>query len=343
MRAMTISAHGDIEQLDYTYVDVPKPGPHDVLIKVRACALNHLDLWTLQGPPGVKIPFPHIMGADIAGEVAETGSKVHGLPRNRPVVVYPGISCGTCSFCETGWDSLCPQYKIIGFQIDGGFAQYVKVPAKNVLLASRKLSFEEWAAAPLVFLTAWHMLVTRANLKKGETVLIHAAGSGIGSAAIRLAKYLGAKVITTAGTDEKVRKAKALGADEVIPHHKKNFSEETLKITEGKGADVVLEHIGPATFSGSIASLAKKGRLVTCGASTGPIGQLDLRYLFLRQISVMGCYMGSLKEMREVIRLIRHKKILPVVDKVYALRDAPAAFRRMQARAQFGKIILVPG
>ncbi|MBI3316885.1 MAG: zinc-binding dehydrogenase [Candidatus Omnitrophica bacterium] len=342
MRAVVLENHGDFENLQYTYVPRPVPGPEEVLIKVRACALNHLDLWTLKGMPGVKISFPHILGCDIAGEIAEMGSRVKGLPTRRPVIASPGISCGKCSHCKSGWDSLCDHYRIVGFQIDGGFAEYVKVPARNVIRVSRKLSFEEWAAVPLVFLTAWHMLVTRARLQKREKILIHAAGSGVGSAALQIAKLLGAHVIATVGSDEKIKRAKHLGADEVINYEKKDFLAEIKKITHGAGVEVVLEHIGPATFSKSLAALSKKGRMVTCGATSGPLANLDLRFLFVRQLSVEGCYMGGLEELRKIIRLVRKKKLKAVVDKVFPLREAKSALQRMQDRENFGKIILVP-
>ncbi len=340
MRAIIFENHGAANELIYTYVNTPKPGPGEVLIKVRACALNHLDIWTLRGMPGVKISMPHILGCDVAGEVVAVGPRAKKI--KGPVIAAPGISCGKCDHCRSGWDSLCDHYKITGFQVNGGYAEFVCVPEKNVIPVSPKISYEEWAAVPLVFLTAWHMLVTRARLKKGETVLIHAAGSGVGSAAIQIAKYLGAKVITTVGSDEKVKKAKALGADEVVNYQKKDFTEEVKKWTHGRGVDVVLEHIGPATFSKSLFSLAKKGRLVTCGVTSGPTTPLELRFVFARQLSIAGCYMGGLHELKKVVRLIEKKALHPVVDKVFPLREARQALERMQNRGNFGKIILTP-
>ncbi len=342
MRAVVFKNHGGLDQLEHTYAEIPHIGPHEVLVKVRACALNHLDLWTLMGMPGIKISMPHILGCDVAGVVVQTGSEVRGVPLKKPVIVVPGISCEKCHFCKSGWDSLCDQYHITGFQVNGGYAEYVKAPARNIIPVSRRLSFEEWASIPLVYLTAWHMLVTRAQLKKGEKVLIHAAGSGVGSAAIQIAKYLGAHIITTVGEEEKMRRAKAIGAHEVINYQKKDFLAEVKKITNGRGVDVVLEHIGPATFTKSVASLAKKGRLVTCGATSGPTANLDLRLFFVRQFSIAGCYMGGIEELRKVIRLVKKKKLRPVIDQIFPLRDAKSALKRMQDRANFGKIILVP-
>lgn len=342
MRAVFFKEFGGLEKLEYGYLPKPVPGPGEVLIQVKACALNHLDLWTLQGMPGAKIPLPHILGCDTAGEVARLGPGVRGIRIGAKVVVAPGISCGRCHYCRTGWDSLCKEYHIMGFQVNGGYAEYVKAPARNLFPISKKWSFEEWASIPLVFLTAWHMLVTRARLKKKESVLIHAAGSGVGSAAIQIAKYLGAKVYTTVGSDEKIKPAKSLGADEVINYQKKDFVLEVRRLTHGHGVDLVFEHIGPETFQKSVASLAPRGRIVTCGVTSGPTVNLDLRYLFVRQLSLLGSYVGGLKELRTVLRLVHKKKLRPVVDQVFPLRQAREAQARRLERKNFGKIVLVP-
>jgi len=342
MRASFFETHGGTDRLRYDYVERPEPGKREVLVRVKACALNHLDLWALMGMPGVKMPLPHILGCDIAGEVVEVGPKVTGIPRNRPVIVSPGLVDRHSPWADGRWDSLAPGYRIVGFQVDGGYAEYVKVPARNIIPVSKRLSYEEWAAVPLTFLTAWHMLVTRAQLKKKEKVLIHAAGSGVGSAGIQIAKYLGAKVFTTVGSDRKIRLAKEIGADYVIPYHKKDFAQEIRRLTRNEGVDVVFEHIGPATFAKSLESLAKKGRCVTCGITSGPVAELNLRYIFFNQLSVLGCYMGGIRELREVVRLIEKGKLRPVIDKVFPLRQAGEALQRMQNRENFGKIILTP-
>lgn len=342
MRAVVFYKHGGLRELQETYVPRPEPGIGEVLVRVRAVALNHLDLWTLAGMPGLKIPLPHILGCDVAGEVAKLGARLKGIPLGRPVIVSPGLCCGQCRYCKSGWDSLCPHYQILGFQKNGGLAQYVVVAKENILPVSTRLSFVQWAAIPLVFLTAWHMLVTRAQLKPKETVLIHSAGSGVGSAAIQIARYLGAHVITTVGRDEKIKPAKALGAEEVINYKKKDFFLEVKRLTKGEGVDVVLEHIGPATFAKSLACLKKQGRLVTCGVTSGPIVSFDLRHFFLHQLSMAGCYLGGLKELKTVIRLVEKKKLHPVVDSIYPLREAREALKKMQQRAQFGKIVLTP-
>lgn len=340
MRAVIFEKPGSMDELKYTYVDTPKPGPGEVLIKIHACALNHLDLWTLKGMPGAKITLPHILGCDIAGEVVGYGPKTKKI--KGPVIAAPGISCGKCTHCKSGWDSLCDKYKILGFQINGGYAEFAVVPEVNVIRVSKVLTLEQWAAFPLVATTAWHMLATRADLKKGETVLIHSAGSGVGSMAIQIAKYLGAKVITTVGSDEKIKKAKSIGADHVIQYEKKSFAEEVLALTSGRGVDVVVEHIGAGTFQKSLACLAKKGRLVTCGVTTGSLTQVDLRFIFARQLSIIGCYMGGIHELEKVVRLVDKKFIKPVIHKTFTLREARQALECMQDRANFGKIVLTP-
>lgn len=342
MHAVFFKEHGGIEKLEYGYQPEPHLGHGEVLVKVRASALNHLDIWTRQGMPGVKIHLPHILGSDVAGEVAKLGPGARGIKIGTKVVIAPGLSCGHCPHCRTGWDSLCDHYKILGLQTNGGWAEYVKAPARNILPVSKKWTMEEWASVPLVFLTAWHMLVTRARLKKGETVLIHAAGSGVGSAAIQIARYIGARVLATVGSDEKIKRAKALGADEVIHYEKSDFSLEAKRLNKNRGVDVVFEHIGPATFQRSLASLARKGRLVTCGVTSGPIVNLDLRFLFIRQLSVIGSYMGGLRELKKVLRLLEKGRLEPVLDKTFPLREAREAQTRMLERKNFGKIILTP-
>ena len=340
MHAVIFKQHGDIDQLIYTEVPKPTIGPKEVLIRVHACGLNRLDIWTRQGMRGVTIPLPHILGCDIAGEVVEIGTQVKEIKLGTRAIVAPGISCGQCNWCKTGWDSLCDQYQILGFQLDGGYAEFVKVPFQNVIPITDRYSWEEWASTPLVFLTAWHMLVTRAQLQKGETVLIQAAGSGVGSAAIQIAKVLGARVLTTIGNDEKEQFAKQLGADHVINYKRTDFVKETQALTKGKGVEVVLEHIGGQTFEKSLATLGKRGRLVTCGVTSGPTAELDLRFLFVRQHAIMGCYMGGRKELNEAIDLLKQGRLKPVVDTTFPLAQAQEAHKRMLERKNFGKIVL---
>jgi NADPH:quinone reductase-like Zn-dependent oxidoreductase len=342
MKAVIFKEHGEIDRLVVADAPEPKIAPDEVLVRVKACALNHLDIWTRLGMPGVHIPLPHILGCDVAGEVAQVGSHIKNLTEGCKAIVAPGISCGTCQWCSSGWDSLCNEFRILGFQVDGGYAEFVKVPAQNIIPISNRYSWEEWASCPLVFLTAWHMLVTRAELKKGETVLIHAAGSGVGIAAIQLAKYMDARIITTVGSEEKEKKAEALGADYIINYKKMDFANEVKKITEGEGVQVVLEHIGVETFSKSLACLAKKGRLVTCGVTSGANVQIDLRFLFVKQFAIKGCFMGGRGELDKVVALLESGQVKPVVDRVFPLAEAKRAQQHMLDRNNFGKIILKP-
>jgi NADPH:quinone reductase-like Zn-dependent oxidoreductase len=340
MKAVAFSEHGGPEVL--RYVDVPKPaaGPDDVLVRVRACALNHLDIWIRRGLPGISVPLPHILGSDIAGEIAEAGKEVSGITAGEKVVLSPGICCGHCEQCAAGKDSQCREYTLFGYMVPGGYAEYVKAPAVNVIPAPPNLSYEEAAAIPLVFVTAWHMLITRAALKPAEEVLVLGAGSGVGSAAIQIAKAAGARVIATAGTDEKLAKAKELGADDTILHSKHDIAAEVRRLTNRRGVDIVFEHVGEATWEKSIRSLAVGGRLVTCGATTGFEGKVDIRYLFSRQISILGSYMGSKAELLSVMDLVRRHAVNPVLDRIFPLAEAAEAHRRLENREQFGKIVL---
>jgi NADPH:quinone reductase-like Zn-dependent oxidoreductase len=340
MKAIVYTQHGGPEVLKYTEAHEPQIGTNEVLVRVRACALNHLDLWLRMGLPGMPIRLPHIPGSDIAGEVAKVGESVKNIPAGARVLLQPGISDGTCAQCLAGQDSRCRNYGLFGQLVDGGCAEYVKSPAVNVLPIPGKLSFEEAAAIPLVFLTAWHMLFGRAQLKPGETVLVLGAGSGVGSAAIQLAKNAGACVIATAGSEAKLAKAKELGADEVIDHSKQKISAEVKRITDRRGVDVVFEHVGVATWEESIYSLTVGGRLVTCGATTGYDAKIDLRYLFTRHINILGSFMGSKAEMFPVLELFNRGKLRPVIDTVMPLADCAKAHERLEHREQFGKIVL---
>lgn len=342
MKAVVFKEHGDVDKLQYQEVDSPKLGNREVLIRVKACALNHLDIWTRQGLPGVEIPLPHILGCDIAGVVEELGHGAKDFKVGDRVVVAPGQSCGQCDACYRGLDSFCAKYTIMGFQVDGGYAELVKAPQQHLIPVSEKYSFEEWAAVPLVFLTAWHMLITRAQLKVGETVLIHAAGSGIGSAAIQVAKLAGARVLTTAGSKEKLAKAKELGADVLINYKEEDFHQVAQKENHGEGVDLVFEHIGPEVWDKSLASLKRGGRLVTCGATSGPKAEMNLRFLFMKQLQILGSYMGSRHELNSVLSLMEQGKLHPVVDSTFPLKEAVQAQQRMLERKNFGKIVLVP-
>jgi NADPH:quinone reductase-like Zn-dependent oxidoreductase len=340
MKAIVFDEHGSPDVLKF--IDVPQPTikPAEVLVRVKACALNHLDLWVRQGLPGVSFPLPHIPGSDIAGEIAQIGSDVSTLRVGQKVVLSPGVSCGKCPACVSGLDNRCRQFTNLGYMIDGGCAEFVRVPEVNCLPYPENLSFEEAAAVPLVFQTAWHMLVSRAELQPGEDVLILGAGSGVGSAAIQIAKFLGARVFATAGTDEKLQKAKQLGVDHGINHKSQKIRDEVRRITKKRGVDVVFEHVGTATWDDSLASLAPSGRLVTCGATTGFDAKIDLRFLFSRQLSLLGSYMGTKSELHTVLKLVAAGRLKPIVDRVFPLAEAAAAHTYLESGSQFGKVVL---
>lgn len=340
MKAIVFRQHGGPEVLQYTDMTEPRLHPREVLVRVRACALNHLDLWVRRGLPGVPIPLPHIPGSDIAGEVAQVGPDVTTVHVGQKVVLAPGVTCGKCAACLAGRDNQCPEFTNLGYMIDGGCAEYVRCPEVNCFPYPEKLTFPEAAAVPLVFQTAWHMLVTRAQLVPGEDVLVLGAGSGVGSAAIQIAKFFGCRVLATAGTDAKLEKARQLGADEVIHHGIMKIHKEVRRLTNKRGVDVVVEHVGTATWDQSLASLANAGRLVTCGATTGYDAKLDLRFLFSRQLSILGSYMGTKEELATVLKLVAAGHLKPVLDRVLPLPDCGEAHAYLEQGKQFGKVVL---
>jgi len=286
--------------------------------------------------------MPHILGSDIAGIVEQVGRLVSNTRPGDEVVLSPGLSCMHCEYCLSGRDNLCVSYDVLGYRADGGYAEYVKAPSFNVIPKPANLSFEEASSIPLVFLTAWHMLVERVKMKPGETLLVHAAGSGVGSAAIQIGKLLGARVFATASTDAKLAKARSLGADETINYQQEDFLDAVRRLTNKRGIDVVFEHTGEATWEKSVRSLTRSGRLVTCGATSGFNGNLDIRYLFSRQISLHGSYMGSKSELLEVIKFFADGRLKAVVDRVLPLEKAAEAQKALEDRAQFGKVVLAP-
>lgn len=340
VNAIVIREHGGPGVLRYEELPDPVPGPGEVLVRVRACALNHLDLWTRRGLPGRSVAFPHVLGNDVAGEVVAVGSPLEGVAAGARVMLSPGTSCGRCRMCLAGEDSSCRSYRILGYQLHGGYAELVRCPAANVIALPERIGFEQAAAFPLVFLTAWRMLVTRARVRPGEDVLVWGAGSGVGTAAVQVAKLLGARVIATAGSDDKLARAHELGADATINHRAADVVAEVKRLTDKKGADVVVEHVGQASWERSILALAQRGRLVTCGATTGPQATTDLRFLFSRQLSILGSYMGSKAELLDAAGFFFAGRLRSVVDSVLPLREARAAHERMEASAHFGKIVL---
>lgn len=339
MKAVRFHQHGGPDVLRYEDAPDPDPGPGEVLVKVRACALNHLDLWARRGLPGRNMPMPHITGSDIAGEVVS--SNATGVAIGRRVMLQPGVSCGRCEACLSGKDNECGSYEVLGsLHHDGGYAEYVKVPVQNLLSIPDEIDFVHAAAFPLTFLTAWHMLMTCARLKRGEEVLVLAAGSGVGQAAIQIAALHGARVFATAGSDDKLERARSLGAVEVIHHHRQDIAEEIKRLTNRRGVDVVIEHVGEATWAKSVRSLARGGRLVTCGATTGANGAINLNALFGKRLTIHGSYMGAKGELIRAARCFFAGQLKPVIDRTFPLHEAADAHRRLEESEQFGKIVL---
>lgn len=342
MLAVRIHRHGGPDVLRLERVPPPAPRGDEVLVRVRACALNHLDLWNRKGLPRPAIQLPRILGSDIAGEVLTVGELVQHVAPGDQVIVNPGVSCGRCRQCLSGHDNMCPDYTIFGAGRDGGYAQLVTVPGVNVIPKPANLTFIEAAAVPLVFLTAWHMLMTRARLRHGETVLVWGAGSGVGSAAIQIAKLIGARVIAATGGEAKVEQAKSLGADDVIDYKSENVLQKVRTLSDGRGVDVVFEHVGQATWNTSIRALAPNGRLVTCGNTTGWEAQTDLRYVFARSLNILGSYMGSKAELLELLPWIESGRLRPVVHAAMPLDEAARAHTILESGQQFGKVVLEP-
>ena len=342
MQAVYFEKHGGPEVLTYGEFKDPVAGSNEVLVGIQACSLNHLDIWAREGMPGVSIPLPHIPGCDVAGVVLESGKGAKRFKKGDRVVISPGQAPLFAAEGFEARDSYSPDFQILGLQVQGGYAEKIAVNERFLIPVSDRYNFEEWASFPLAALTAYHMLVTRAGLRAGETVLVHAGGSGVGSFAIQIAKFLGATVYTTAGDYKKVARAKKLGADEVILYKTKDFSEEVKRLTNKKGVDVVFEHIGPETWQKSLLCLGRGGRLVTCGATSGPTVEMDLRPFFSKQLSILGSYMGSFAELCKVLQLAEKGLLVPALDQVFPLKEAAEAHRRMESRQHFGKIVLKP-
>ena len=340
MKAVRIHQFGGPEVLTYEDVPDPRPRKDQVLIRVRACAMNHLDLFVRKGLPGVNLP--HILGSDIAGEIVEVGEYVTGLKPGQRVLLAPMHFCNHCAKCVAGLQNQCREFTVLGNAVDGGNRELIAVPAGNVIPIPASLDFNQAASLPLVFLTAWHMLTGRAAIRPGQTVLILGANSGVGIAAIQIAKMFNARVITTAGDDRKIEAARELGADYVINHYQQKISQEVRKITNFKGADIVLEHVGAATWDESVKSLKSAGTLVTCGATTGPKVDIDLRFLFSRQLSLLGSYMGTMSELHEVLGHVFAGRLKPVIDHIFPLKDIRVAHEYMEKSQMFGKIVLNP-
>jgi NADPH:quinone reductase-like Zn-dependent oxidoreductase len=336
MKAARFHEHGGPEVLRYEDAPDPEPRAGRAVVRVRACALNHLDLWQRRGIERVRIPLPHVSGSDVAGEVADPGGG--RLPPGTRVLLQPGVSCGVCEACRAGRDNFCHKYDVLGLLCDGGYAELVSVPLENLVPIPDHVSFVDAAAFPLTFLTAWHML-SLARVGDGTTVLVLAGGSGVGQAAIQIARLLGARVFATSGPD-KIDRTRGLGAEVVLDHYAADFAREIRSLTAGRGVDIVVEHVGQATWDRSVRALANGGRLVTCGATTGAAVRLDLRHLFARQLSLLGSYMGAKPELLAALPHFFSGRLRPVVDQVFPLAEAADAQRRLEDRRHFGKIVL---
>ena len=347
MKAVVFSEQGSAAVLQYT--DVPKPSldANEVLVKVKACAVNYLDLHARRNRPEIAAKLrqddtPHILGSDIAGTIAEAGAAARGVSVGDRIVLAPCIPCGICSDCHREAENLCDTQELIGFQINGGYAEYVKAPVQNAIRMPDELSFVSAAAIPIAYLTAWHMLMTRAQLRPEDDILILGVGGGVGSAGLQIAKLTGARVFATASSDEKLERARQMGADITINYKDTDFSEAVLDATEGRGVDVVLEHVGAATWEGSIASLAKNGRLVSCGVTTGNIGTINIRKMYQKELTVMGAALGTVAELRTLIHLAGQRKLQPIIDSVLPLHEARQAHLLLENRQNFGKVCLRP-
>jgi NADPH:quinone reductase-like Zn-dependent oxidoreductase len=343
VKAIVIRSHGGPEVLSWEDVPDPVAGPGEVVVRVRAVALNHLDMWIRRGVPGAPFHLPAITGADVSGVLHAVGPGVEGLEVGAEVLVAPGVSCGLCAACAAGQDHLCPRYTVLGEGCDGGMAEYVKVPAANAVPKPANLSHVDAAAMSLTFLTAWHMLVARAELRATETVLVHAAGSGVGTAAIQIARFLGAHVIATASSEAKLEAARGLGAHEAVSTADPGWPRRVKALTGGRGVDVVFEHVGGAIFEDSLKVLARAGRLVTCGATAGVDARVNLRHVFFKSLSILGSTMGSRGEFHHLVRLFAAGVFRPVVDRVMPLSEARAAHEALERREVFGKVVLTPG
>jgi NADPH:quinone reductase-like Zn-dependent oxidoreductase len=344
VKAAVLKAFGGPENLELTTVPDPVPAPGEVLLRVRACALNHLDLWIRAGLPSAKITTPFILGCDVAGDVVALGADVERIAIGARFAVHPGRCCGKCAPCLDGRESDCADFGIIGAYggRPGGYAELLAVPVEDLLPMTPAQTFPEAAAVPLTFLTAWHMLETLAGLRAGETLLIVGAGAGVATAAISIAKSLGAKVIATSTSKEKLERAKALGADFTLQHPPEDLARTVRKLTGGAMADAVFEHVGGDVLGEALKCLRRSGRLMTCGATKDPIAPIDLRYVFDRQLKIFGAKMGSRAEMRAVWAKVVAGELKAVVDRTFPLAEARAAHEYLAARGQFGKVVLLP-
>ena len=340
MQAMVLRRHGGPEVLERETIDLPPPGPREVQVRVRAVAMNHMDLWVRRGLPNLKLEYPHRLGCDVAGEVLELGPGARQGKVGQRVLLQPALACGVCEACLGGRDNLCRKYHILGESTQGGYAERINVPDTSLVAIDDALSFVDAAALPLCTVTAWQMVFHKAQVRPGQTVLVQAAGSGVSSLAIQMCKLAGARVIATTGSDEKVDRARELGADEVIHHGKQDLVAEVRRLTDKRGVDVVLDHVGGEILEKSLAAVGWGGRIVTCGATAGFTPRIDLRQIFFRQVELLGSTMGSKADLLAAMAHVRAGRLRPVVDRSVPLWDARAAHEALEARRVFGKIVL---
>lgn len=343
MKAIRIHAHGGVDQLRYEEApDLQVTAPKDVIVKLEAAALNHIDIWVRMGATGMKIPMPHILGADGAGVVVDAGSEVKSVRTGDKICLYSFTGCGECEFCRSDRDFMCIRVRALGERLDGTYAEVVKVAPENCFPIPSYMTFDEAAAFPLVFLTVWRMLVTNARLQPGESLLIIGIGGGVAGAALQVAKRIGVQVIVTSGSDEKLERARLLGADHGINHRRKNFAEEVKVLTDNRGVDVVLDSVAGEVWQKSLRSLAHGGRLVTCGATAGGEPYDDLNTMISKELTIYGSTLGSRQDFCELLRFLDLAQIHPIIDRKFPLKEAAAAQQRMEDGMQFGKILLRP-
>lgn len=341
MKAVRIHEHGGVDKLRYEEVEKPRlTSPTEAIVQLKTASLNRIDLWNRQGLTGMDIALPHILGADGAGIVTEVSAEVHNVKPGDAACLYPPSGCGQCEFCFSDREFMCIRLRVLGERLQGTYAEYVKVSAANCFPIPSGLSFEEAAAFPLAFITVWRMLVTNAELKPGEHVLILGIGGGVATAALQLAKRMGAHVFVTSSSDEKLAMAKNWGADHGINYLKSDFTKEVRALTGKRGVDVVVDCVGGESWVKSLAALAKGGRLVTCGATTGANPQTDIRRIFWNHLKIFGSTLGSRGEFRHLLEFMQVSRIRPIIDQVFHLKDAAAAHRRLEEGKQFGKVVL---
>lgn len=341
MKAAFFKEHGGADKILYADYPDPVPAAGDVVVRVRACALNQVDMLLLDGRFPPPEGLPHVNGCEVTGTVEATGPAVKGLATGARVVIFPGFACGTCEYCLRGERTVCVRYGYLGAHRDGGYAELVKAPAENILPLPDAIGFEAGAALPLAFLTSWHALVAKAGLRPGQTVLVQAAGSGVGSAAIQIARLIGARVITTVGSDDKIEFAQALGAERVVNYRKQDFVEETKRWTDKRGVDVVVEHIGGDTLEKSVYALTRLGTLITLGSHDTHWGRLDLRHVYGKNLRIVGTNLGSIGELRTILDRVARGALAPVIDRSFPLSNARAAVQYVLGRKNKGKVLLI--